>query len=88
MISRQAELTAVAMQHLNSMDDLEEYWIEILRLARRAEKTHRSWCAELLDDHKALVYARHRDVANQLVDVARDIRRVATQVGSILVKES
>jgi uncharacterized protein Yka (UPF0111/DUF47 family) len=88
VINRQAELTAVAMQRLNSMEDLEEYWIEILRLARRAERTHRSWCAELLNDHKPLVYARHRDVANQLVDVTKDIRRVATQVGSILVKES
>ncbi|KNC17710.1 nuclease PIN [Arthrobacter sp. RIT-PI-e] len=88
VISRQAELTTAAMQRLNSMEDLEEYWIEILRLSRRAERTHRSWCAELLDDHKPLVYARHRDVADQLVGVTKDLRRVATQVGSILVKES
>jgi hypothetical protein len=26
------------MQRLDSMDELEEYWIEILRLARRAER--------------------------------------------------
>ena len=88
VISRQAELTTAAMQRLNSMEDLEEYWIEILRLSRRAERTHRSWCAELLNDHKPLVYARHRDVADQLVGVTKDLRRVATQVGSILVKES
>ncbi|THJ65161.1 nuclease PIN [Arthrobacter echini] len=88
VINRQAELTAVAMQQLSSMEDLEEYWIEILRLAKRAERTHRSWCAELMHDHKPSVYLRHRDVADQLVDVTRDIRRVATQVGSILVKES
>ena len=88
VITRQSELTADAMKRLNSMDELEEYWIEILRLAKRAERTHRIWCSELLTDHKPLVYARHRDVANQLVDVTKDIRKVATHVGSILVKES
>ncbi|MHA7263038.1 DUF47 domain-containing protein [Arthrobacter sp. TMN-37] len=88
VINRQAELTATAMQRLDSMDELEEYWIEILRLARRAERTHRSWCAELLSEHKPLAYARHRDIANQLVEVTKDIRKVATHVGSILVKES
>lgn len=46
------------------------------------------WCSELLADHKPLVYARHRDIANQLVDVTKDIRKVATHVGAILVKES
>lgn len=88
VITRQAELTAEAMRQLNSLDDLEDYWIEILRLAKRAERTHRTWCAELLNDHKPLVYARHRDVANQLVDVTKDIRKVATHVGAIVVKES
>jgi uncharacterized protein Yka (UPF0111/DUF47 family) len=88
VITRQAELTAEAMRELNSLDELEDYWIEILRLAKRAERTHRIWCSELLADHKPLVYARHRDVANQLVDVTKDIRKVATHVGAIVVKES
>jgi len=42
----------------------------------------------MLKDMKATQYARNRDVANQLVDVTKDMRRVATQVGSIIVKES
>jgi uncharacterized protein Yka (UPF0111/DUF47 family) len=88
VIGRQAELTADAMTLLGSPRKLEEYWIEILRLAKRAERTHRAWCAELLRDHKPTTYARHRDVANQLVDVTKDLRRVATHVGSILVRES
>ncbi len=88
VINRQSELTAAAMQQLNALDDLEDYWIDILRLSKRAERTHRIWCSELLKDHKPLSYARHRDVANQLVDVTKDLRKVATHVGSILVKES
>ncbi len=88
IISRQAELTVTAMQQLNNLDDLEDYWIEILRLAKRAEKTHRVWVADMLNEMKSAQYARHRDIANQLVDVTKDMRRIATQVGSIIVKES
>ena len=42
----------------------------------------------MLHEMKAMTYARHRDIANQLVDVTKDMRRIATQVGSIIVKES
>ncbi len=88
IISRQAEITVVAMQRLNNLDDLEDYWIEILRLAKRAERTHRVWVADMLKDMKSAQYARHRDIADQLVDVSKDMRRIATQVGSIIVRES
>ncbi|GAB3519074.1 hypothetical protein GCM10027402_05210 [Arthrobacter monumenti] len=88
VIGRQAELTVQAMQQLGELDDLEDYWLEVLRLAKRAERTHRIYVFELLKDHKATPYARRRDVANQLVDVTKEMRRVATHVGSIIVKES
>ncbi|ABK01608.1 putative Pit accessory protein [Arthrobacter sp. FB24] len=88
IISRQAELTVDAMRQLNNLDDLEDYWIEILRLAKRAERTHRVWVADMIKDMKWAQYARNRDIANQLVEVTKDMRRIATQVGSIIVKES
>ena len=88
IISRQAELTVEAMGRLDDLDELEDYWIEILRLAKRAERSHRTWVAEMYRDMKAAQYARNRDIANQLVDVTKDMRRVATQVGSIIVKEA
>ncbi len=88
IISRQAELTVEAMRQLNNLDDLEDYWIEILRLAKRAERTHRVWVADMLREMKSTQYARNRDIANQLVEVTKDMRRIATQVGSIIVKES
>jgi uncharacterized protein len=88
IIGRQAELTVDAMHRLNNLDDLEDYWIEILRLAKRAERSHRVWVADMIKDMKWAQYARNRDIANQLVEVTKDMRRVATQVGSIIVKES
>jgi uncharacterized protein Yka (UPF0111/DUF47 family) len=88
IISRQAELTVDAMRRLNDLDELEDYWIDILRLAKRAERTHRIWVADMLQDMKPAQYARNRDIATQLVDVTKDMRRIATQVGSIIVKES
>lgn len=88
VIGRQAELTVSAMARLDSLDELEDYWLDVLRLAKRAERTHRIYVSELLRDHKPTSYARNRDVANQLVEVTKDMRRVATHVGSIIVKES
>jgi uncharacterized protein Yka (UPF0111/DUF47 family) len=88
IISRQAELTVDAMRNLDNLDDLEDYWIEILRLAKRAERSHRVWVADMLNEMKSARYARTRDIAEELVGVTRDMRRIATQVGSIIVKES
>ncbi|MBO9704215.1 MULTISPECIES: DUF47 domain-containing protein [Arthrobacter] len=88
IITRQAELTVEAMRRLDDLDELEDYWIEVLRLAKRAERSHRVWVADMLRDMKFAQYTRHRDVANQLVEVTKDMRRVATSVGAIIVKES
>ncbi len=88
ILSRQAELTATAMKALNDLDSLEDYWLEILRLAKRADHTHRVLVAELLEHHSPTSFAKYRSVADQFVAASARMRAVATQVGSIIVKES
>ncbi|NYE96092.1 hypothetical protein FHU41_002342 [Psychromicrobium silvestre] len=88
VIARQAELTVNAMRSLDDLDGLEDYWLEILRLSKRAERTHLVFSVELLQEHQASSYLRYRDFADQLLEVTRDFRQLATRVGSIIVKES
>ncbi|WP_285727011.1 DUF47 domain-containing protein [Psychromicrobium xiongbiense] len=88
VIARQSELTVQAMRSLDDLDGLEDYWLEVLRLAKRAEHTHRVYISELLQDVKPSSYIKHRDFADQLVAITRDFQQLATRVGSIIVKES
>lgn len=88
IISRQAELTVAAMKALNDLDSLEDYWLEVLRLAKRADHTHRVLVAELLENHSVTSFAKYRILADQLAAASHQMRAVATQVGSIIVKES
>ncbi|MDQ0278412.1 uncharacterized protein Yka (UPF0111/DUF47 family) [Arthrobacter silviterrae] len=88
IISRQAELTASAMKSLNDLDSLEDYWLEVLRLAKRADHTHRTLVAELMDNHSPTSFVKYRTLADQFASASRQLRAVATQVGSIIVKES
>ena len=88
ILSRQAELTAAAMKSLNDLDSLEDYWLEVLRLSKRADHTHRVVVAELLAAYSPSTFAKYSTLADQLAAASRQIRVVATQVGSIIVKKS
>ncbi len=88
ILSRQVELTVAAMKALNDLDSLEDYWLEVLRLAKRADHTHRVLIAELLENHSPTSFAKYRMLADQFAAASKQMRSVATQVGSIIVKES
>lgn len=88
ILSRQAELTVKAMKSLNDLDGLEDYWLEELRLAKRADQTHRILVSELLAAHSTTTFIKYKSLADKLAGASRQLRTVATQVGSIIVKES
>ncbi|WP_188668369.1 nuclease PIN [Tersicoccus solisilvae] len=88
VISLQVDSTTRAMRRLTTLDELEDYWIEVHRLSRRAESTHRKHLAELLAEHAPTGFERHRFLADQLVGTTRLLRDMASHVGQIIVRES
>lgn len=88
MLGRQSEMTNEALGQLQHPDDLEDAWIQMIRLGRRARRTHRAWLGEISDLSKASSIMRHRAVAEQLLAAVDSLHAVADHLGRVLVKES
>ena len=83
-----AEMTTKAMGRLATLDELDDYWFEMIRLSRQSERTHRTYRAALLDKHKAPHALRRMDAAGSILDAARALSHVSAEVGRVLVAES
>ena len=89
MLQRCAELTAAAMPNLQSMQSLEEYWIEINRLENAGDKNHRRSLANLFSgDYKTIEVLKLKDIVESLESAVDAFERVANIVEQIAVKES
>ncbi|GAA2513622.1 MAG: hypothetical protein Q4C90_11805 [Kocuria sp.] len=88
VIQHMAHMTLKAMGRLTSLEELDDYWFEMIRLTRQAERTQRSYRASLLDEFKAGQAIRRMDTAQQLFDAAQALGQVSSEVGRILVAES
>lgn len=88
IVHRQAELTATAMRSLARLEDLEDYWTDMIRLAKRAEHTYRVWSSTALREFSITHFARTVEVARALVAAVHALQEVANQVGRIIVRES
>lgn len=89
VIQRCAELTAEAMPRLQSMQSLEDYWIEINRLENAGDKNHRRMLANLFSgDYKTIEVLKLKDVAESLEGAIDAFEKVANIVEQIAVKES
>jgi predicted phosphate transport protein (TIGR00153 family) len=89
VIQRCAELTAESMPRLKSMQDLEEYWIEINRLENSGDKSYRRILAKLFSgSYEALEVLKLKDIVDSLEDAIDGFERVANIVEQIAVKES
>jgi predicted phosphate transport protein (TIGR00153 family) len=89
VIQRCAEITATAMPGLKSMQDLDEYWIEINRLENVGDKNHRRMLAHLFSgEFKAMEVLKLKDIVESLEDAIDAFERVANIVEQIAVKES
>ena len=89
VIQRCAELTAEAMPRLQSMKNLDEYWIEINRLENAGDRSYRRILAKLFSGQfEALEVLKLKDVVDSLEAAVDAFETVANIVEQIAVKES
>ncbi len=89
VLQRSAELTAESMPRLQTMQDLEEYWIEINRLENAGDKSYRRILANLFGGgYEALEVLKLKDVVDSLEAAIDAFEKVANIVEQIAVKES
>ncbi|PJI51849.1 hypothetical protein CTI14_52580 [Methylobacterium radiotolerans] len=70
------------------LEDLEDYWADIVRLSKRAERTYRGVERERPPralDHPVRPHRRGRPV---VLEAVHAFQSVAIQVGRIIVRES
>jgi predicted phosphate transport protein (TIGR00153 family) len=84
-----ARLTAEWMPRLQTMNGLEEYWIEVNRLENAGDKTYRRILAKLFGgQYEALEVLKLKDIVDSLEDGIDACESVANIVEQIAVKES
>ena len=89
LLQRSAHETAEAMSRLETMKDLEPYWIEVNRLENEADRVYRKLLSKLFSgDYDALTMMKLREVADGFEEAADALEHVAHAVETIAVKES
>jgi predicted phosphate transport protein (TIGR00153 family) len=89
VLQRCAELTASSMPNLQSLQSLEEYWIEINRLENAGDKNHRRTIAKLFSgEFKTIEVLKLKDIVEALEEAIDAFEKVANIVEQIAVKES
>jgi uncharacterized protein len=89
VLQRCAELTAAAMPDLQSMQSLEEYWIEVNRLENVGDKNHRRMLARLFSgEYETIEVLKLKDIVESLEEAIDAFEKVANIVEQIAVKES
>jgi predicted phosphate transport protein (TIGR00153 family) len=89
LLVRAAEETASAMPRLQSMKDLQPYWVEINRLENAADKVYRNTLGLLFSGKfDALTVLKIKDVVDSLEQAADGFEHVADTIQTIVVKES
>jgi predicted phosphate transport protein (TIGR00153 family) len=89
VLQRAAELTAQSMPRLETMKNLDEYWIEVNRLENLGDKSYRRILAKLFSgEFEALEVLKLKDVVDALEAAIDAFEKVANIVEQIAVKES
>jgi predicted phosphate transport protein (TIGR00153 family) len=88
-LGRAAQLTAEAMPRLQTLKDLEAYWIEANRIENEGDHAYRMLLVRLFSgEYDALTVMKLKEVADELEAAADAFEHVANTVETIAVKES
>jgi predicted phosphate transport protein (TIGR00153 family) len=88
-LGRAAQLTAKTMPRLQSLKDLEPYWIEANRIENEGDHAYRMLLVRLFSgEYDALTVLKLKEVADELEEAADAFEHVANTVETITVKES
>lgn len=89
VLQRGAQLTAEAMPRLRTMENLEDYWIEVNRLENQADRTYRRIVANLFaGSFDALDVLKLKGVVDAIEGAIDAMESVANTVEQISVKET
>jgi uncharacterized protein len=86
-LTRQAELTSEAMGRLEDFDHLEEYWMQLQRLSKQANRRHRDWVTSTDSAFQPNIAQQQAQLADQILAAVHSLRQVAAICGSIIVRE-
>ncbi|GAB3190257.1 DUF47 domain-containing protein [Nesterenkonia suensis] len=87
-MGRQVDLTIDALARLDDFDHLEEYWIQIQRLTKQANRTHREWLTSSDSAFQPNIALQQAQIATAMLQAVESLRKVSTTAGSIIVRES
>lgn len=87
-LTRQVDLTIGALSRLDDFDQLEDFWIQMQRLAKQANRTHREWIISTDGAFQPNIALQQTQVAEALLSAVEAQRTVAITAGSIIVRES
>ena len=89
VLQQAAVTTAEGLRRLQSLHNLEDYWIGINELENRADQLYRRFLAKLFSGtYDALMVLKLKEVVDQLEAAADAFENVADTVETIAVKES
>ncbi len=88
IVQRMADNCLKIFVHFENLDDLEDIWVDNLRLAKRAEHTRIAWLQDILAKGSAASFNKHVLTSERITQVITDLRRLSMSVGEIIVRES
>ncbi|GAA1352100.1 nuclease PIN [Falsarthrobacter nasiphocae] len=88
IIQRMSDNCIKVFTSFESLDDLEDVWVDSLRLAKRAEHTRIAWLKEMIDSGSPLTVNKQKLMAERLMAVVTHLRALSMHVGEIVIRES